>query len=224
MTVPQQAVALERRFSGLVTKIEEGNCVLVLGPRIAAPREVTGGDLPIDDYLAARLVEDLGGAEAGAQTLDLRRAIARYQRDRGSSACRSMVQALAGDLDDHTTALHIDLAALPFPLILSATPDRMMANALRAYGNSGVREAYYDYRSSVGSDAPLTECRIDSPPLVYSLFGRHDHPESMVLDENSLLDYLVNITRESPGLPDVVRAKLRLAETVFLFVGFGFTN
>jgi hypothetical protein len=71
---------LERHLSGLVTKIEEGHCVLVLGPRIAAPREVAGREVSIDDYLAAALIEDLEGP--GTEPTDLRHAIARYERDR----------------------------------------------------------------------------------------------------------------------------------------------
>jgi hypothetical protein len=46
----------------------------------------------------------------------------------------------------------------------------------------------------------------------------------MVLTDKNLLDYLVGITRESPALPDPVRATLRAPSTVFLFMGFGFTN
>jgi hypothetical protein len=219
--VPQPTALLERRFGGLVAKIEEGDCVLVLGPRIAAPRAVAGGDVPIDEHLAARLREDLG--DTGTEPMDLRHAIARYQRERSASACRSLMQELAAEFDGQTTDLHLDLASLPFRLILSATPDRMMAQALRAKGKTGVREACYDYCRGAGNDASLRLPTIDEP-IVYSLFGRHDQPESMVLDDKNLLDYLVKITRESPALPDEVRATLRAPSTVFLFVGFGFTN
>jgi TIR domain/SIR2-like domain len=218
-TVPQPTALLERRFGGLVAKIEEGDCVLVLGPRIAAPRAVAGGDVPIDEHLAARLREDLG--DTGTEPMDLRHAIARYQRERSASACRSLMQELAAEFDGQTTDLHLDLASLPFRLVLSATPDRMMAQALRTKGKTGVREACYDYCR--GADASLRLPTIDEP-IVYSLFGRHDRPESMVLDDKNLLDYLVKITRESPALPDEVRATLRAPSTVFLFVGFGFTN
>ena len=93
----QPAAPLERRFSALIAKIEEGNCVLVLGPRIAAPNAVTGADagadVPIDTYLASRLREDLDDARSDAA--DLRSAIARYQRERSPSACRSLIQELA---------------------------------------------------------------------------------------------------------------------------------
>lgn len=217
----QSALPLERHLSGLVSKIEEGHCVLVLGPRIAAPREVAGRDISIDDHLAATLIEDLGVTPA--EPTDLRHAIARYERDRSAAACRSLIQDLANQIDGYATELHRDLAALPFSLILSATPDRMMAAALRAGGKQGVKEAYYDFSRNVPAAERLT-LPTASQPIVYSLFGRHDHPESMVLNDRNLLDYLVKITRESPALPDAVRSTLRDSQTVFLFVGFGFSN
>lgn len=219
--VAQPSPPLERHLSGLVTKIEDHDCVLVLGPRIATPREVAGRDISIDDYLAAALIEDLG--VTSTEPVDLRHAIARYERDRSAAACRSLVQDLANQLDGYATELHRDLAALPFRLILTATPDRMMAAALRAGGKQDVKESYYDFSRSVPVAGHLT-FPTDIQPIVYSLFGRHDHPESMVLNDRNLLDYLVKITRESPALPDAVRATLRDNRTVFLFVGFGFSN
>ena len=213
---------LERRFSGLVSKLQAGDCVLVLGPRITAPAEVAGADTAIDDYVAAKLLEDLG-AEVNAP-VDLRGAIARYERERNASACRSLVQAVMGEFDSHCTDLHRDLAALPFRLVLSATPDRMMAEAFRAAGKVAVREALYNYCPDGRHADNAVALPTIQQPIIYSLFGRHDHTESMVLNDKNLLDYLVRVTRESPALPDSVRATLRAPSTLFLFVGFGFTN
>lgn len=216
----QPAAPLESRFRGLLAKIDDGNCVLVLGPRITAPREVAGDDVPIDEYFAARLRADLG--DTGSAPMDLRHAIAVYSA-RSPAACRSLMQALAAEFDGHTTDLHLNLASLRFRLILSATPDRMMAQALRAKGKTGVQEACYNYFRRPPAVVSLREPSVDEP-IVYSLFGRHDLPESMVLDDKNLLDYLVAITRDIPALPDAVRAVLCASDTLFLFVGFGFTS
>ena len=217
----QPTAMLDPKFKNLVAKIEQGDCVLVLGPRIAAPLQASALTVPMDDYFAGKLCDDLDQA-AGAPE-DLRRTITRYEREKGAAACRSLMQQLAGELGEHTTDLHLDLATLPFRLILAATPDRMMVQALRAQGKTHAREAYYDYCRSTSADVSSAKLTAEAP-LVYSMFGRHDHPESMVLNDKNLLDYLVNITRESPALPDVVRATLRDSKTVFLFVGFGFAN
>lgn len=212
---------LERRLGGLVASIEAGDCVLVLGPRIAAPAALAGDAVCMADDLAAKLLQDLG--EPGDGPLNLRRVVARYERERSPQDCRSIIQQIVGEYQGHTTPLHADLAALPFRLVLCATPDTLMLEALRQAGKAGAVGAHYDHHPGQGGVPPLALPTADRP-IVYSLFGRHDHPASMVLNEQNLLDYLVSVTKENPALPDAVRATLRAPATVFLFVGFGFEN
>jgi hypothetical protein len=131
-----------------------------------------------------------------------------------------MVQQLVAEYAGHTTALHLDLAKLPFRLVLSATFDGLMAEALRQAGKPGVVEAHYDF----SGDVPILKLPTIDRPIVYSLFGNAAHPESVVLNEQNLLDYLVAVTREQPPLPDAVRATLRSPSSVFLFIGFGFES
>jgi hypothetical protein len=219
MTPPRSA--LERRLGGLVASIQSGDCVLVLGPRIAAPAELAGEGVCLADDLAAKLMEDLGGTDDPQP--GLRRAIARYERERSPQACRTLIQQIVGEYQGHTTPLHADLAALPFRLALCATPDTLMFEAFRQAGKPGTVGAHYDHHPGLGGVPPLALPTADRP-IVYSLFGRHDHPESMVLNDQNLLDYLVSVTKENPALPDAVRATLRAPATVFLFVGFGFEN
>ena len=208
------------RCAGLVNKIHAGECVLVLGPRIAMPTAICDGQIAIDEYLSSKLLEDLGDDNRDAPSL--REALTRYEQRVGPSALRGFIQQLVGAMDGCPTELHRNLARLPFRLVLLATPDRMMFNAFTEVGKTGVREAHYDY-SSVAVDMPVSLPSSDKP-VVYSLFGRHDHPESMVLTDRNLLDYLVRVTKASPPLPDPVRATLRAPSTLFLFMGFGFTN
>lgn len=209
------------RCAGLVAKINAGDCVLVLGPRVAVPEAVCpGGQAPFDDYLSRKLLEDLG-VEA-PDTPGLRDALTRYEQQAGAAPLRGVVQEVVGALDGQTTDLHRDLASLPFRLVLMATADRMMIQAFTEVGKTGALEAHYDY-TSVGAEALLSLPSTDQP-IVYSLFGRHDRPESMVLTDKNLLEYLVRLTKASPPLPDPVRATLRASSTLFLFVGFGFTN
>jgi len=204
-----------------VTKIHRGECVLVLGPRIAIPADIAGGPrVTIDHYLSERLLEDAG--MASTTHVALKEAVARCEREKGAAACRSFIQELVSEFDRHTTELHTDLASLPFRLVLMATPDRMMVNALAAAGKTP-QEACYNYSQGIAAESPLS-LPTSNTPIVYSLFGRHDHAESMVLNDKNLLDYLVRVIKESPPLPDAVRATVRAPSTVFLFVGFGFHN
>lgn len=222
-----------RRCAGLIGKIRAGECVLVLGPRLTVPAlDSSGGEMPLDEYIAAKLLEEPTvdqppgdepvGTTASAP-VSLRAAILRYEQRYGAAALRGLVQQVVEELDGETTDLHRDLAAPPFRLVLQATPDTMMAQAFRAVGKTDVVQACYNHCRDRSSDTRLSLPTADRP-IVYSLFGRHDQPESMVLTDKNLLDYLVRITKESPPLPDSIRATLRAPSTLFLFIGFGFTN
>lgn len=219
MNPPRSAMA--RKLGPLVANVQSGDCVLVLGPRIGAPAEVAAeAGLAVADDLARKLLDDLGEPPLGRGLL---RAIAQYERGKQSpQACRSMMQQLVAEYGGHTTDLHRDLAGLPFRLVLNATFDGLMAEAFRQCGKAGVVEAHYDFHPAAG--APVLKLASIERPIVYSLFGSAAHPESMVLNEQNLLDYLVAVTREQPALPDAVRATLRAPSTVFLFIGFGFDN
>jgi hypothetical protein len=175
----------------------------------------------MDMYVTRRLLTTL--AVAGTQVVSLRGAIALYEQRYGPFRSRAYVQQVLSEFDEKTTPLHQCLASLPFRLVLSAAPDRMMFNAFVAAGKSEAQEACYNYSRNAAAQSMLTVPTSDTP-IVYSVFGRHDHPESMVLNEKNLLDYLMKSVKEAPALPDTVRAKLRAPSTVFLFIGFGLSN
>ncbi|HEY1303302.1 MAG TPA: toll/interleukin-1 receptor domain-containing protein [Vicinamibacterales bacterium] len=184
------------------------------------PAAICEGGTPIAEYLGRSLLKDLGEDEA--ESTNLRDALMRYDQSEKSPFLRGRYRQLVSLLDRHSTDLHKDLASLPFRLVILATADRMMANAFRAVGKT-VQEADYNYRQRLASDVALS-LPTSTKPIVYSLFGRHDHPESMVLTDKNLIDYLVTITKGSPPLPDAVRFMLGAPSTSFLFVGFGFTS
>jgi hypothetical protein len=51
------------------------------------------------------------------------------------------------------------------------------------------------------------------------LFGAYDEPNSLVLTENDLLDFVIHLISGRPKLPDSLRSSIR--NKTFLFVGFG---
>ena len=79
------------RCAGLVTKINAGDCVLVLGPRVAVPAAVCpGSETAFDDYLSRKLIEDLG-VEA-PDTAGLRDVLTRCEQQAGAAPLRGVVQ------------------------------------------------------------------------------------------------------------------------------------
>src|SRR5437764_7577311 len=160
----------------LVERIKRGDCVLVLGPRVAV-RADDQARTPFDELLARELLESIGQPLDFAPS-NLRRAAELYYHQRKD---RAELELVVGDFYRRTattpTDLHRDLAALPFRLCISASPDDLMFAAFEAAGKSPQR-GYYDF--SRGRTPPLS-VPASSKPLVYHLYGHYDAPSSLVL-------------------------------------------
>ncbi len=190
--------------------------MLVLGPRLAV-RADDPERRPLDELLAAELLESIG-AEGPP---NLRRAADLYYRE---SHDREVLEITARDFYAReapaTTPFHRDLAALPFRLCISVSPDNLMLRAFEA-AEKMPQEGHYNFREPATARllAPSVE-----KPLVYHLFGHCEDPGSLVLTEGDLIEFLVAIIRGTPPVPDQVRSLLADDSASFLFLGFGFHN
>jgi hypothetical protein len=93
-----------------------------------------------------------------------------------------------------------------------------LANAFDAVGKKPVRDFYwFRKRKPVKPVATTPE-----QPLVYSLFGNPTESDSLVLTESDLLDFLVNVVKNTPPLPAHLTSRLCNHDSSFLFLGFGF--
>jgi hypothetical protein len=207
-----------REVRALVERIKRGDCVLVLGPRVAI-RPDDPERMPLDEILARELLESIG--EPADISPNLRRAADLYYRQRKD---RDELELAVADFyrrnTGATTAFHRDLAALPFLLCVSASPDNLMCAAFEAAGKSP-QKGYYNFRAAAPSR--LSAPRVETP-LVYHLFGHADDPTSLVLTEGDLIEFLVAVVKGTPPVPDHVRSMLAVPAASFLFLGFGFQN
>jgi hypothetical protein len=212
-----------RELRGLVERINRGDCVLVLGPRVAV-RPDDPERRPLDSLLAEELIESIGatGVEGSASSANLHRAADLYYRTRQDRVELDVaVQDFYEREASATTDFHRDLAKLPFRLCICASPDSLMFNAFAATEGKIPQKGYYGFR-------PINPPRLSRPtaerPIVYHLFGHHEEAKSLVLTEGDLIEFLVAIVRESPAVPDQVRSMLADPAASFLFIGFGFHN
>ena len=212
-----------RELRGLVERINRGDCVLVLGPRVAV-RPDDPERRPLDSLLAEELIESIGatGAEGAASAANLHRAADLYYRTRQDRVELDVaVQDFYEREASATTDFHRDLAKLPFRLCICASPDSLMFNAFAATEGKAPQKGYYSFR-------PIQTPRLSAPtaerPIVYHLFGHHEEAKSLVLTEGDLIEFLVAIVRGTPAVPDQVRSMLADPAASFLFIGFGFHN
>jgi hypothetical protein len=178
---------------------------------------------PLDQHLAAAILESVGDAPGGTgcQALTLRRAAeVHYQRKHDQQELQLLVEEFYGGQTGVTTDFHRNLAQLPFRLCVNASPDDIMRTAFVEAGKRP-RSARYNFRKPLPEDlaVPTTE-----EPLIYHLFGHWEDPSSLVLTEGDLINFLVALVKEAPQVPDQVRSVLKDQSTSCLFLGFGFQH
>jgi hypothetical protein len=92
---------------------------------------------------------------------------------------------------------------LPFYLIINATPDNFYINSLKEKRKDFIIDSY-NFR---GVKKDFVEMGTAEKPLIYYLYGNLHKPESMVISQNDLLDFLVAIISKSPALPNNIRSE-----------------
>jgi hypothetical protein len=116
---------------------------------------------------------------------------------------------------------HGVLADLPLPLYITTNYDSFMSDALRSKGKNPMREICRWNRTPTVEAAPRVLDReyIPTPanPVVFHLHGHTGVPESMVLTEEDIIDFLV-AAHDPRLLPPQVQSAL--VTTSLLFVGY----
>lgn len=119
-----------------------------------------------------------------------------------------------------STPLHLALADLSFPVVLTTTHDACMANAFRQSGKQP-NLAWYNFQvesTQTGQNGS------EQQPTLFHLLGHPQEPQSLALTETDLLDYLGSLLKGSLILPTWLTALVRDKNVAFLFLGFGFVH
>jgi len=201
-------VLKESQWASLVRSLQLRQCVLLLGDEVSRSQgHALKGILA--DTLAAE-----AGLPAGAPLATAARA---YLQREDRNALEVQVEQFYRARENDPSPLHDDLAALPFPLVLTSCHDRALDNALERAGKPP-RTAHYCYR---GEKRDLLEGGSPEQPLVYGLYGSIVEGASLVLTEQDLLDFLVAVVSDNPPIPSRIRSELKDPARTFLFLGFG---
>lgn len=205
----------ESDWNSLVYSLRTGNCILLLGPEVATGAQ-EGETKPLGSLLANELAAELGDR---VQVLD-RDNLAYVAQLYAAAESSFDLQVKAAEFHQRRGhqpgPVHRDLAALPFPLIVSATHDSLMQ---QAQGASGCVVDWYHFR---GGKKDIAPAGTPAKPLIYYLYGSPRDPRSLVLSENDLLDFLVALISQEPPLPSNIRSEFKSRDKCFVFLGFGF--
>ena len=204
-----------RDWDKLLYGLDRGECILFLGPEL--PSVSAGGErsIPIEE-LARRLCADLSDPGPGPDPGHLPYIAQRYLAQEGDVALEMEISHWHDGLGEAQSALHDDLAVLPWRWIVTSGHDPLMAEALRRAGKTPAVERYH-YRGP--SKELLPEPSVEAPVL-YHLYGHVAEPPSLVVTETQLLDFLANLIARDPPLPNDLNEALANGR-LFLFLGFG---
>ncbi|TNE50225.1 MAG: hypothetical protein EP344_17475 [Bacteroidetes bacterium] len=197
----------DKIFKPLLFDLSRQKCVLLLGPEVARAdghslREV------LREQLIKHHQDDIA-----------------YFHDRDNlflfhnRASKSEVQRTISLFYEETKpepGTYEKLAALPFLMTVSITPDHFLFDA---YPKDA--RADFAFFNHIGqNDEDVVDSWERDRPLVYNLCGSYREDASLVLDYDDLFQLLKN-TMGTPGLPKKVRRALGEARS-FFFLGFDF--
>ncbi len=227
----------ERDWRTLVHSIRQGNCILVLGPEIPVlgaeddfPAAGPDGEpLPeqffgkrstptLPEMLAQRLAMDV--SITNLDPFHLAQAAEFYAMRYGRNDLEAEVVSFYQEQASRESDVYTQLAGLPFPLIISLSHDTGLTAALESAGRAPVLETY-DFR---GGQKDIVGVGAAERPLVYNLYGHIDNPQSLVISESDVLDFLSAVISRTPDLPNDLRSQLRDNNKSFLLLGFGLTR
>jgi hypothetical protein len=218
-------VLKERHWNNLIGSLRHGQCVLLVGAEL--PVEKTGSapaseDTSIPQELQRALAKELeeDGRHPPGSTLS---AVAQYYEDTegfGPAALRATAERLIRSPRFSPSEVHQKLAALPFSLIVTTAHDGLLAQTLAKSGKTPITQQY-NMRGDKRDNSEFMIPGTPTSPVIYHLFGNANHPLSLVLSENDVLDFLIRVVSERPPLPNSLLRALKRDGQSFLFVGFG---
>ena len=216
----------ERHWNNLVGSLRHGNCVLMLGSEIPVKASsATNGSQSgntLAEELRLRLARELEEDDRSPSGNTLAALAQQYEDTEGfgPTTLRATAEMVLASRQYSPSAVHEQLAALPFSLIVTTGQDTMLEQALKAAGKSPIMHRYHlrgDKRENPEFVLPGTP----ASPVVFHLFGSAEEPSSLVLSENDILDFLIRVVSERPPLPNSLLRVLKRVGQSFLFVGFG---
>ena len=208
----------ENDWRSLLHTIRKGDCILFLGPEMATAAQGKGRR-PLIELLAEHLADEIDG-EGVVNGADLAHVARKYSMVHSPFDLKIAAESFYKQHAACVSQPYRDLASLPFNLVVNTTHDACFKNALTEAGKS-CAVSFYDYNGKRPDLAPEGTAM---KPLLYYMYGAIEEPNSLVLSENDLLDFLVSVIAKEPPLPANISGLFKERTKCFLFLGFSFKN
>lgn len=210
----------KKNWQTLIQAIQEDDCILILGPDVAT-QELDGQRRILTEILAEELVDEIEGGEGKKiDTSDLAQVTQYYCKQKGRISLKATVSDFYQRRENLCSNFHRIIAALPFYFVVVTSYDNMLMNALKEKEKKPVVERYH----FKGKNPGLVTMGSKETPLIFNLYGSVSEPASLVLTENDLLDFLVELMSNKRPMPRNVLSELQSEDKCLLFLGIGFRH
>ncbi len=210
----------EEDWEILLYTLKQGNCILMLGPDASA-ETADGRWRPLTEQLAQEVFDMLDPEiQQNIDKSNLTQVLQYYYIKKKKSALHAKVHLFYEAKQQIENELYTYLAALPFHLIMTSTPDTLFYEALKNAQKAPEIDRY-NFR---GENRNMVYEGTVQSPLVFHLYGILNEPESLVLTEIDLIDFLAAVIAKNPSLPRNILSQLRGPNKSLLFLGFGFKH
>jgi TIR domain/SIR2-like domain len=196
----------------------------MLGPEVPASPSAAGNapDAAVVEALKHQLADELEADRRVVCGTTLAAIAQQYEDAYGSKSLKSTAEDFYRKSQYVPSPVHQMLASLPFSLVVTTSQDQLFAQALKATNMSKTASVQRYHAWGDKRDNPEFEITgSPSAPVIYHLFGHADEPESLVLSENDVLDFLKAVISGSSPMPNSLLRILKSKEQSFLFLGFG---
>lgn len=192
-------------WQDILEDIEEEQAVLFIGPELVRLGDRSLG-LHVREQLHRESPDDILHHY-------VRDGIFLFRDDSAKVRAQKKIKRLYKQLPPDEALLQ-RVAALPFHLVVSLTPDTHLRDVCEA---CGLQPHFHYFRSGDAPDAlPKPE---RGKPLIYNLVGHIGYDESLVLDYDDMFQLVSDCLKT--GLPLRINQQLARAST-FVFLGFDF--
>ncbi|MEL7145769.1 MAG: toll/interleukin-1 receptor domain-containing protein [Bacteroidota bacterium] len=189
---------MSKTLDRIVSRIEDGTCLLILGP------ELLEGDASLNVKLNHYLKEIYGDRISFYEQEEFLKI-----RNRLRLEAEDDIRAFYDQLKPNE--IYRKLAQIPFSVIINTSPDKVLNMAMNEQKIAYTFDYYH--KNELSQTTPESTDR-----LIYNIFGSSDDVESMILTFDDLCDFFTNLIGSSNLTIEPV---LRTTKSV-LFLGFRF--
>ncbi len=199
----------EMNFDFIVRTIQKGKCVLFLGPEVVRTEKGENGK-PLNKALVEFLdVKNNRNVSMYYETDDM------LFFPNGMARTRTCYQLEEFYNKTFTTDILEKLSLIPFPLIISTTPDLFLKSAF----DKNALPYQFDFYSFNQNPKEVQKPTKDIP-LIYNLFGSIQKEDSLILSHLDLYNFLFAILGDYK-LPKELKNTISMADNL-IFLGFQF--